>query len=100
MFEAVDHYAESDLPDHTKAALALTDAMIWTPYHVTREVADTVSRHLTPAQVAEVVLDVTCHAAEKIAVALGADRARVTEGVELFATDADGAVTVVERPPL
>ena len=95
-FDAVDRYADSDLPEHTKAALALTDAMIWTPYVLPLEVIETVNAHLAPAQVVEVVLDVARNAANKIAVALGADAATVTEGVELFRTDADGTITVVE----
>ena len=45
---------------------------------------------LDEAEVVEVVLDVVRNAANKIAVALGADAATVTEGVELFRTDADG----------
>lgn len=98
-FDAVDSYADSDLPDHAKAALALTDAMIWTPYVIPREVAEQARAHLTPAQVVEVVLDVTRNAANKIAVALGADAATVTDGVELFTTDGDGNLTVVEDDP-
>ena len=100
-FDAVDHYADSDLPEHAKAALALTDAMIWSPYDVPAGVVEAANRHLTPAQVVEVVLDVTRNAANKIAVALGADAATVTEGVELFSTDAEGHLTVVgSRPPI
>lgn len=98
-FDAVDFYAESDLPDHTKAALALTDTMIWSPYVVPRAVVDQARAHLTPAQVVEVVLDVTRNAVNKIAVALGADAPAVTDGVELFTTDADGNLTIVEQPP-
>ena len=41
------------------------------------------------------MLDVARNAANKIAVALGADAAAVTEGVELFVTDADGTLSVV-----
>ncbi len=62
------------------------------------EVVDAANEHLTPEQVVEVVLDVTRNAANKIAVALGADAATVTDGVELFTTDADGNLTVVGRP--
>jgi alkylhydroperoxidase family enzyme len=98
-FDAVDFYADSDLPDHTKAALTLTDAMIWSPYAVSRDVVEVCNAHLTPAQVVEVVLDVTRNAVNKIAVALGADAATVTEGVELFTTDVDGNLTVVEDDP-
>ncbi len=98
-FEAVDRHAESDLPPATRAALALTDAMIWSPYHVPAEVAEAARTHLAPEQVVEVVLDVTRNSANKIAVALGADAATVEDGVELFTTDADGNLTVVEPPP-
>ncbi|MEP9363145.1 hypothetical protein ABLE68_09290 [Nocardioides sp. CN2-186] len=98
-FAAVDHYDDSDLPAATRAALALTDAMIWTPYAVPEPVLAAATEHLAPEQAVEVVLDVTRNAANKIAVALGADAATVTEGVELFTTDADGHLTVVERPP-
>ena len=97
-FDAVDVHADSDLPQPAKAALALTDAVIWTPYAVPAAVLAAARAHLTPEQVEEVVLDVTRNAANKIAVALGADAATVTEGVELFTTDADGNLTVVEGP--
>ena len=45
-FEAVDAYADSDLPPATKAALALTDAMIWTPYVVPLQVIEDAQAHL------------------------------------------------------
>jgi alkylhydroperoxidase family enzyme len=83
-FAAVDSYADSDLPERIKAALALTDSMIWAPGDLPDLAA------LTEAEVVEVVLDVMRNAANKIAVALGADAATVTDGVELFRTDADG----------
>jgi alkylhydroperoxidase family enzyme len=94
-FAAVDHYEASGLPAATKAALALTDAVIRTADAVPAEVVAAVHEHLTPAQAVEVVLDVIRNAANKIAVALGADAPAVTEGVELFVTDADGTLTVV-----
>lgn len=95
-FEAVDHYATSDLPDATKAALALVDAMIWTPSAIPDEVVAEVRTHLTDAQAVEVVLDVARNAANKIAVALRADAPEVSEGVQLFTTDSDGTLTVVD----
>ena len=69
--------------------------MIWTPYPCRAQVVDDARAHLAPEQVVEVVLDVARNAANKIAVALGADAAAVTDGVELFTTDADGNLTVV-----
>jgi len=89
-FAAVDVWESSDLPDSTKAALALTDAMV-----LGSAVPAGVRDELTDAQVVEVVLDVMRNAANKIAVSLGADAATVTEGVELFTTDADGNLEVV-----
>ncbi|MFL6021975.1 MAG: carboxymuconolactone decarboxylase family protein [Marmoricola sp.] len=89
-FDAVDAWETSDLSPVAKAALALTDAMVLgTP--VPADVRD----RLADEQVVEVVLDVMRNAANKIAVASGADAATVTEGVELFTTDADGTLEVV-----
>ena len=99
VFAAVDAYADSDLSESAKAALALTDAMIWTPYLIPPEVARQARSRLAPEQVVEVVLDVARNATNKIAVALGADAAAVTDGVELFRTDADGNLTVVAEDP-
>lgn len=94
-FDQLDRWESSTLPEDRKAALGLTDAMIWTPYDVPAEVVAAAREHLTDAQVVEVVLDVARNAANKIAVALGADAAEVTEGVQLFTTDADGEVSTV-----
>lgn len=94
-FAAVDTWPSSDLPAATKAALALTDTLIWTPYDVPAETVAAVRSHLGAAETVEIVLDVMRNAANKIAVALGADAATVTEGVELFTTDDDGTLTVV-----
>ena len=79
-FAAVDDYATSDLPEATKAALALVDAMIWTPTAIPDAVVADVRRHLTDAQAVEVVLDVARNAANKIAVALRADAPEVDRG--------------------
>lgn len=94
-FAAVDHHETSDLAPAAKAALGLTDAIIWTPHAIPESVVADVRRELTPEQAVEVVLDVVRNAANKIAVALGSDAASVTDGVELFVTEADGTLTVV-----
>jgi alkylhydroperoxidase family enzyme len=94
-FEAVDHYADSDLPEPAKAALALVDAMIWTPSAIPDEVVQGTRTHLSEEQTVEVVLDVLRNSTNKIAVALGADAPEVTEGVQLFVTDADGVLSTV-----
>lgn len=98
-FAAVDDWPVSDLPQATKAALGLVDAMVLTPYDVPESALDAARAHLSEQQQVEVVLDVMRNAANKIAVALGADAATVTEGVELFTTDADGNLSVVGTAP-
>ena len=95
LFASVDDHASSDLPPATKAALALVDAMIWTPQDLPADVVADVRAQLTPEQAVEVVLDVVRNSTNKIAVALGADAAEVTEGVQLFVTDADGVLSTV-----
>lgn len=94
-FAAIDDYRASDLPDATRAALALTDAVVLASGSLDRSTLDAVRAHLSPEQVVEVVLDVVRNAANKIAVALAADAASVTDGVELFRTAADGTLTVL-----
>ena len=54
-----------------------------------------VRAHLTDDQAIEVVLEVVRNSTNKIAVALGADAPEVTEGVQLFATDADGVLSTL-----
>jgi AhpD family alkylhydroperoxidase len=94
-FAAVDDHATSDLPESAKAALALVDAMIWTPTAIPDDVVARAREHLSDAEAVEVVLDVARNAANKIAVALRADQPEVAEGVQLFTTDIDGTLTVV-----
>lgn len=96
-FAALDDWQSSSFDPPTKAALALVDALVLTPYAVPAATRSAVAATLTEDQAIEVVLDVMRNAANKIAVALGADAATVTEGVELFRTDPDGNLTVVGR---
>jgi alkylhydroperoxidase family enzyme len=89
-FAAVDDHAHSDLLADQKAALALTDAMIWTPARIPAPVADAVRGHLSDAQAVELVLDVARNATNKIAVAFAADAPHVDDGYEIYEIDADG----------
>lgn len=89
MFQEVDHYRHSGLTDAHQAALALTDAIIWTPADLRNVDVLAVRTFLSPAEAIEVVLDVMRNAANKIAVALGAD-APERAGVQLFEVDEAG----------
>jgi alkylhydroperoxidase family enzyme len=92
-FAAVDDFAASDLSDARKAALSLTDALIWTPADVGEDVLSGVRAHFAPAQAVELVLDLMRNAGNKIAVALAADAPNVSEGVEIYDIGPDGTLT-------
>jgi alkylhydroperoxidase family enzyme len=89
-FDAVDHYERSALTERHKVALRLTDAMLWTPTDYPAGLVEQVHAHFTPEESVEIVLDVARNAANKIAVAFGADQANVTEGVEYYDVDERG----------
>ncbi len=89
-FAAIDDYDTSDLPAEHKAALAFTDAMLWTPGAIDPEVAGSVGVLLSPEQQVELVLDVTRNALNKVAVGLAADAPHVEEGIEIFDVAASG----------
>lgn len=89
-FADVDDYRASGLTDRAKAALGLTDAMIWTPASIREGDLAAVRDHLSPAEAVEVVLDVARNATNKIAVALAADEAHDPTKVALFEVDNDG----------
>jgi alkylhydroperoxidase family enzyme len=84
----VEHHP--DLTPAQHAALNLTDAILLHPADLSAPVVEAVRAHLTPQQAAEVALLVAHNAANKIAVALGADAPNVTDGVEYFDVDAAG----------
>lgn len=90
MFDAVDTYADGTLSERHRAALALVDAMIWTPAHVPEQVVTEVRAHFDANERLELVLDVMRNAANKIAVSLAADAANVTEGYEIYDIGPDG----------
>jgi len=90
VFAALDDYEHSGLTPALKAALALTDAMIWTPGRIGPLVVADLEATTTEAQRVELVLDVARNALNKIAVALGADAPHVSEGIEIFDVDGNG----------
>ncbi len=92
MFEAVDNYRTSDLPNAVKAALAFTDTFIWTPGHFSQEEIADLTKHLSPAQQVELVLDIARNASNKFAVAMAADAANISEGYEVYDVKPDGSI--------
>lgn len=92
MFAAVDVYRTSELPESIKAALAATDAFIWTPGRFGDEEIAGLDEHFTPAQQIELILDVARNASNKFAVSMAADGANVTEGYEVYDVKPDGSI--------
>lgn len=92
MFAAVDFYRTSELPDSVKAALAVTDAFIWTPGRLSDEEIAGLEKHFTPAQRVELILDVARNASNKFAVSMAADGANVSEGYEVYDVKPDGSI--------
>lgn len=85
LYDEVDRYEDSELSERHKAALRYVDAMIWTPAQL-----PAVLDHYTKAEAVELTLDVMRNACNKIAVALGFDAPRVSEGTERYSLGADG----------
>lgn len=93
MFDAVDSYdaaGSTVLSARHVAALALVDAMIWTPAQLDDELVAELRRQFCESELVELVLDVMRNAANKIAVSLAADGANVDEGYEIYDIGTDG----------
>jgi hypothetical protein len=86
-YDGIDDFENSDLSDRHKAALRYVDALIWTPARVS---GDELRQHFSQEEAVELTLDVMRNACNKVAVALGADAARVEEGTEQYRLGADG----------
>lgn len=87
LYDEIDHYENSDLSDRHKAALRFVDAVIWTPAQVP---GAELLRHFSADEAVELTLDVMRNASNKVAVALGVDAPRVSEGTEQYRLGADG----------
>jgi len=97
--EADAAYDEVDVNDATRSALALVDAFAWTPARLGPGLVHDVRSSFTPAQQVEIVLDTARNAANKVAVALGADAPHVTSGYEVYDVAPDGSITYgMEHP--
>lgn len=96
MTAKVDHYETSDLDERTKTALRITDAMITAPGGLSDAVVGRARTLFTPAELAELCLDITKWSTQKIHVALGTDGAERlpvnADGVSFLSFDADGQV--------
>jgi alkylhydroperoxidase family enzyme len=91
LYGDIDRYESSTrLTDRHKAALRFVDALLWTPSDIDAQVARGVRKNFSKSEAAELTLDVMRNAANKIAVALGADAARVDSGTERYLVDEDG----------
>ncbi|BBZ29325.1 hypothetical protein MMAD_36200 [Mycolicibacterium madagascariense] len=91
LYADIEDYESSVLlDDRHKAALRYVDALIWTPSKIDADVVAGVGAHFTDAEALEITLDVMRNAANKIAVALGADAPRVEEGTERYVLGLDG----------
>jgi hypothetical protein len=90
LYDRIDRFETSTLSERHKVALRLTDAYLWRPMQHSVDLDTQVRATFSPHEIVEILLDIARNAANKIAVALGADDAHVSEGVEYFDTDADG----------
>jgi alkylhydroperoxidase family enzyme len=91
LYSDIEHYESSSLLDERhKAALRYVDALVWTPSKIDPDVAAGMREHFSDAEALEITLDVMRNAANKIAVALGGDAARVEEGTERYFLGLDG----------
>lgn len=86
-FDKIDDYERSDLVERHKVALRVVDAMLWQPTAWPVGLVEDVRSAFTDEAALELVLDVGRNAANKIAVAFGADQANVADGVELYDVD-------------
>ena len=83
----------------SESALALVDAFAWTPAKLDDRLRAEVQHDFDAAQQVEIVLDTARNAANKVAVALGADAPHVTSGYEVYDVAADGTITYgMEHP--
>lgn len=91
LYDEIERFESSSLlDDRVKAALRYADALIWTPAHLAADDAAEVRSRFSEAESVELTFDIMRNASNKVAVALGADAARVEQGTERYLLDADG----------
>ena len=94
VFDGLDDLETAPMSERARTAVRLADALVTQPSLIDTEFAASARALLTDAEITEIVLDVVRNAANKIAVAFGADAPVVTEGVEYFDIGADGEMVV------
>jgi alkylhydroperoxidase family enzyme len=91
LYDDIAQFEVSSLiDDRAKAALRYVDALIWTPAHLDADVVAEVRARFSEAEAVEITLDVMRNASNKVAVSLGGDAPRVSEGTETYLLDVDG----------
>ncbi|MEM6107112.1 carboxymuconolactone decarboxylase family protein [Mycobacterium sp. 050272] len=91
LYGDIGQFEQSELiDDRAKAALRYVDGLIWTPAHLDADVVAEVRARFSEAEAVEITLDVMRNASNKIAVSLGGDAPRVSEGTETYLLDVDG----------
>lgn len=91
LYDDIAQFEQSTLiDDRAKAALRYVDGLIWTPAHLDADVVAEVRARFSEVEAAELTLDVMRNASNKIAVSLGGDAPRVSEGTETYLLDVDG----------
>lgn len=98
MAAKIDDFERSDLPEHQKAALRFTDAFITRPTAIGADLRAQLRAHFTPAQIVELMLDITRWSTQKLPVALGLDAGPYPGRRSLIDFDAQGKV--IWGPPL
>ena len=77
----------SGLSDTQSLALRVVDTFVWQPMRWPPELGQQVVDVLGPAAATELILDIVRNAANKIAVAFGADAPQVQTGIEYYDID-------------
>ena len=100
VYDQIDHYETSELSSRHQTALRLVDAMLWQPCAYPPDLGPAVRAEFSDAEAVELVLDIARNAANKIAVAFGADEAHVTDGLEFYDIDDRGELVYGLTGPL
>lgn len=92
IFDEMADHEHADLDARHFVALRLTDALVTQPGSIDEALSTEVHREFSETEIVEIVFDVIRNAANKIAVAFGADAPIVEDGVEFYDIDAHGDV--------